>query len=507
MDDDKPGSASPPRIQPIAPPRVVARATGSPAPREPRRFSWGPVFVLVLVVLAIGVFLLLPRWAAPRSAGPVSVPTETLSGRSASVAPLETATTEELRERAYLQLRVEETAARAAGLRQDLEERAVPLWGDENYPAALEHLQLAAESSSKGDASAAQQLYGEALALLESVDRRSLEVLQGSLDAGRRALQEGDGIAAGASFSLALRIAPDHKAAATGLRRAEVLDQVLAVLADGLRDERAGRLQEALEIYSRATTLDPLSPTAQAALARVQGRLGDNRFAAAMSAGLEALGRGDHPAAAEAFRRAGEIQPGSSQAADGLAQAEEAARLEAIAAHRQRATALEGDERWSEAVAAYDAVLALAPAARFAQEGRARAEQRAGLAQRLQYHRTHPERFVADAVLEEAMALLVEAEAVRLPGPTHREQVDGLAALLETAATPVHVRLVSDDATEVTLYHVGRLGTFLSHELDLRPGTYTLVGSRPGFRDVRKELVVTPGAQQPSVSIQCEESL
>ena len=103
--------------------------------------------------------------------------------------------------------------------------------------------------------------------------------------------------------------------------------------------------------------------------------------------------------------------------------------------------------------------------------------------------------------------LLVEAEAVQPAGPAHREQVTGLAALLETAAVPVRVRLLSDDATEVTVYHVGELGTFLSHELDLRPGTYTVVGSRPGYRDVRKELVVAPGAQQQSLSIQCEETI
>ncbi len=507
MDDDKPGNAPPPRIQPIAPPRVTARAAGGPSPQGPRGFPWAPVLVLGLVVVAVGVFFLLPRWAAQRPAGPVPAPTESSSRAPAAATPLAAATPEELRERAYLELRAEEAGARARDLRRRLEEQGVELWGDEDYPAALEHLQRAAELLSNGDASAAWRIYGEAVALLDSVDGRSSAVLQGSLAAGRRALQQGDGIAAGAAFSLALRIAPDHQAAATGLSRAEVLDQVFDLLADGRRSEQAGRLEQAAESYGRATALDPFSPPAQEALARAQGRLGDNRFAASMSAGLEALGRGDHAAAGVAFRRAGEIKPGSSQAADGLAQAEEAERLEEIVAHRARATSLEGEERWKEAAGAYDAVLDLAPAARFAQEGKERAEQRADLAQRLQYHRTHPERFVADSVLEEAMALLVDAEGVQPVGPTHREQVEELAALLETAAKPVRVRLESDDATEVTIYHVARLGTFLSHELDLRPGTYTVVGTRSGYRDVRKKLVVAPGEPQQTLSIQCEETI
>ena len=166
-------------------------------------------------------------------------------------------------------------------------------------------------------------------------------------------------MAAGAAFSLALRIAPDHRAAATGLHRAEVLDQVMDLLDQGRRRERAGELEQAAEAYRRATALDPFSPPAQEALARVQARFGDNAFAAFMSAGLKALSRGDHAAAKEAFRRAGEIKPGSPEAADGLAQAEEAERLEAIAVQRARATSREGEERWDEAAAAYAAVLAL----------------------------------------------------------------------------------------------------------------------------------------------------
>jgi Tfp pilus assembly protein PilF len=420
---------------------------------------------------------------------------------------MDPATPEELRERAYLESRAEEAAARAADLRGRLEEKGVELWGDEDFPRVVEDLRRAGEELNNGDPRAAERLYGEALAVLEQVDSRSPAVLQVTLAAGRTALDDGDRVAAGAAFSLALRIAPDHQAAATGLRRAEVLEPVLELLDQGRRSERAGHLEQAADTYRQAVALDPFSPPAQEALARVQARLGNNAFAASMSAGLRALSSGDHAGAKEAFRRAAEIKPGAPQAADGLAQAEEAERLEAIARHRERAAAQEVEERWNEAAGEYAAVLALAPAARFAREGQERAEQRADLEQRLEYHRSHPERLVSDAVLEEAMGLLVEAEAAQPAGPKHRRQVNGLAELLEVAAKPVRVRLVSDDATEVTVYHVGRLGAFLSHELELRPGTYTVVGSRSGYRDVRKELVVTPDAQPQSLSIQCEEIL
>jgi hypothetical protein len=61
--------------------------------------------------------------------------------------------------------------------------------------------------------------------------------------------------------------------------------------------------------------------------------------------------------------------------------------------------------------------------------------------------------------------------------------------------------------TSVQIYHVGKLGQFTSQQLELRPGTYTVVGSRPGYRDVRQTLTVKPGAAQATMDIRCEETV
>jgi hypothetical protein len=55
------------------------------------------------------------------------------------------------------------------------------------------------------------------------------------------------------------------------------------------------------------------------------------------------------------------------------------------------------------------------------------------------------------------------------------------------------------------IYHVGRLGRFQSRRLELRPGNYTAVGSRPGYRDVRRVFSVRPGEPPPPVQLRCEE--
>ena len=61
--------------------------------------------------------------------------------------------------------------------------------------------------------------------------------------------------------------------------------------------------------------------------------------------------------------------------------------------------------------------------------------------------------------------------------------------------------------TEVTLYRVGALGTFVSKQVELRPGTYTAIGSRDGYRDVRRTFTVVPGRELPTVSVVCIEQI
>ena len=79
--------------------------------------------------------------------------------------------------------------------------------------------------------------------------------------------------------------------------------------------------------------------------------------------------------------------------------------------------------------------------------------------------------------------------------------------LIAGAEKPVRVALASDNQTEVTIYRVGRLGAFEHKDMELLPGRYTVVGVRPGYRDVRRELTLLPGSAAPTLVIRCEEPI
>ena len=89
--------------------------------------------------------------------------------------------------------------------------------------------------------------------------------------------------------------------------------------------------------------------------------------------------------------------------------------------------------------------------------------------------------------------------------PKLAKKITTLKRLVAEASIPVMVNLQSDGETDVSIYHVGQLGAFTNQQIELLPGGYTVVGTRPGYRDVHKQLAVIPGKQGVTLNIRCEE--
>jgi tetratricopeptide (TPR) repeat protein len=179
----------------------------------------------------------------------------------------------------------------------------------------------------------------------------------------------------------------------------------------------------------------------------------------------------------------------------------------ALARHRDAGRVLEAKEEWSAALAEYEAALAVDPHVTFALEGKDRATGRAALSDGLDFHARNAGRLSTDGVAREAEALLERARGVAPAGPRLRDQVTAVEKALAGARTPVAVVIESDGLTVVALSRFGRLGTLTRRILELRPGEYTAIGSRRGFRDVRRRFKVGPGPGTAPIVVRCEEAL
>jgi hypothetical protein len=230
-------------------------------------------------------------------------------------------------------------------------------------------------------------------------------------------------------------------------------------------------------------------------------------FGRELATGLAAIEAADWPTAKAALDRAEGLRPGAPEVADARARVAAGEASSVLKGHLARAEAALAGERWRDAAKELSAVLAIDPTLTRARLGMQVAEGRAEMAEMLDYHLANPDRLASADVLAEAEGLLEEASEVADPGKLHASQTARLRDLLNTARVPIRVSLVSDEETEVTVYKVGRLGTFSQRELELRPGLYTVVGSRAGYRDVRHQLRVRAGSPPAPLLVRCEEKI
>jgi hypothetical protein len=469
-----------------------------------RRGLGASLVALALVGLAV-VFFVLPKWVAREQ--PVQP-----APKAAVVAPKVEDQQVEKKEVDFAALAkakqaAEEVRAAIDERLQKLNERAAAQWSGEEFARTNSLLAAADQDFNAREYTAAEQKLNEILPLLDVMEKRAPQVLAEQLQAGAQAIQDGRSEDAEAAFGLALKIEPSNQVASRGLKRAGTLDEVLALLTTAERQEKEGDATAASDNFRKALALDAEAKRASDGIARISSRQSADAFASAMARGYSALAATNYSQAREAFEAARRIRPDAPEIGQALRQIEQEQRTGVIGVKLQQAQQLESQEKWAEALKEYRGVLELDSTVAAANDGAARTAPRASLNEQLELYLTQPERLFSQSVRAVAKETLARAAGITNPGPILSRQVKTLGEWLARADVPVPVALQSDNVTQVTIYRVGALGAFEQRSLELVPGSYTVVGTRPGYRDVRREISVMPGAAPAPVVIRCEDKI
>jgi len=403
--------------------------------------------------------------------------------------------------------RAEEQLAAFTLLQNRLDAKAAAQWGGDDFAEMMDLGHQADQQMVARDFTTASRSYGAATALAQRLLDRADQVLETLLKEGEAALAAGDAALARARFTVALGMAPGDTTAQKGLQRAADLKAVDALLAKGKGHEAAGQPALAYADYQQALELDPLSREGKAGLERAARRLKTDQFNQLMAAGLRALDQTDFQTARTHLEKAHALDPRSPSVADALARLDQAQRVAHINRLRQPARSAENKEDWPAALAYYQKILKLDPHIQFALEGQARAREQIRIAGRLSYFLNQPQVLASDTHLQQALALLDEVRDLSAYGPGLAGQVQRVKELVRAYQTPIEVTLTSDSLTDVAVYRVGKLGSFSAHSMALRPGTYTIVGSRNGYRDVRREITLAPGQTPLTLAIICRDEI
>ena len=480
---------------------VPATATDGPVARDVARrpsLSIGLIAVVLVAALA-AVFLWLPRLAVG-TAVPVDQQRAGVTPETAQA--LLDAQREDDARRQYATAKAEFRKALDA-----LELRGAAQWSGVDFAAAKTLGESADTAERAGRRDVALDRLQTSTARLARIAEQAGKALEERLEAGTRALRESRLDEARAAFELALQIEAGNATAVKGLARIGRLEPVVARLAEADSALLEGESLRALQLFEQVLRADGENALAREGAARARAAIGSDRYAREIGQALEELRKGDAPRAREAYARAKNLRPDGIEIREGLIQVDSLDARRDLDTVRRGAVALEGAERWAEALATYESLLARDSSLVFAREGATRVRPRAELARRLEGLVNNAARLTAPEVRAEADGLIARATAIPGEAPRLRAQVAALRAQLQRYDTPVKLVIQSDGATQVTVQKVRALGRLTQTELELKPGRYILVGTRDGYRDVRREILLKPGETAPVVELRCSEAI
>ena len=470
-----------------APPPALQRGSGVPL--------WVAYALGGLLLVAAGVlFFALPRFAeerASRRPPPERIVPEAEAPR---------------RDMQLLRMQREAADEAMGDMLQDrnyLAALAPSLWSGGVWEQAMAEEQKGDDFYRRRQYPDAQDAYGKAAEMLRQLREEAPDIGRGALEQALQAVESGDQAAALAELEKAgILLGATDPEVQSASRRAARLPETMVAVAEARASAREGTLEEQRAAWQAVLRIDPERQSARRELSAVNARIDRQLFNSRMSRGHAALGEGDVEAARSAFEAASKQRPDDPGPVEALAALELEERGQRLAQLQAAAMAARFAEDWRKAAANFRGMLEIDSNIVAAQRGLADAEQRARLDDALENTIANARLLNRDDAWQGGKRLLDEAVAIPDPGARLDGQIGRLEQVLAVAATPAPVWLRSDGLTEVTIFHVGRLGSFDDRMLELRPGAYTAVGTRDGYRDVRREFIVAPeGLQEPLVLI------
>ncbi len=358
-----------------------------------------------------------------------------------------------------------------------------------------------------GNFTSAKDVFDRGFAELSKAEQALATYVRDNLLLGQEALAKGQRDAAKQAFNAALEKAPGNDDALRGLKRAETIDRVYALLLQGESLEKQGQYALAAESYGKAFSLDGFSAVAQAGQSRAARLEKETKFGNAYSAAQAAFKRRDWDKAIAEAENALKVYPQKTDVQAMLKSAKENAHTDAVKKALSKGYAYENDHQWKEALDAYRETLQLEPEMRDAVEGYIRCSTMIRTLIQFNTLIENAQQLASKAEFQAAIRAFSQAGDIkpnyRLP---NEDQVQQLGALLKSQSQPIEVMFKSDGKTWFSITNYRMPTQMESATVKMYPGDYEIRGTRKGFRDVLMLLQVRNGTPPPTVTVVCNYS-
>lgn len=366
----------------------------------------------------------------------------------------------------------------------------------------------AVEAAAEGDFDSGLRLVQETQREVKNTLDGMHERFQLNMRLAAESYEEGVPERATVHIEEAMALRPTDSAAQELAAAIAKLPELLAARASVEEAKKAGNLTAERDALRRLLELDPDDADASKRAGMIETRLREQTFGRAIGASARALEARDLPAAKNELEKAAKIHPAHDQVID---LRERISRLDLEITRDSHIEAAEkavtGDE-WAGARDAYKAALSTDPDHINAAKGLDIADRILTAQTKVDEFLARPNRLGTPSIGAAAEALIGEAEAIAVLSPRLAAGLESLRDAIETMRTPVQVRVLSDNQTDIGIRGMGTIGRTEEHIIELRPNTYVFRGRREGYRDKLVEVVISGGEGGPvEVTVICDESI
>ena len=385
--------------------------------------------------------------------------------------------------------------------------------GASPYPefnAALDRIGLrrtkALEAHGDGDIDSALRLLAEAEREAQELVRNEEARFRLSLQAAGEAYAAGNAETARMHVEQALAQRPGDPEARLWESRVARLPELLAERRKAQDARNAGKLREERAALRRIVELDPDDAGAAERVRAIDRQLREQAFARSIAQGRQAVEDRALEPAKQALAKAQLRKP---QHADTQTLGVQVAGLERALVRDGHLAAAERAavrDDWEAALRAFEEARAVEPTHDEAVSGSTLAARLVKAQRTVDGFLSLPGRLGTAAVADTARDALREAQALTALSTRLARSAQGLERAIEAARTPVPVRILSDERTEIGVRGVGRIGQVRDRTIELVPGEYVFEGKRKGYRSKLIEVLVEAHPDAPvEVRVVCDE--
>ena len=391
------------------------------------------------------------------------------------------------------------------------EEDKLPVWASEDYEKALVIVNKGYENNES------EIHFNEAISIIDEIYERKEVIFNELLSKGKKLIDSEELLKAEQILLKAQAIEINNKEVNRSLERIKNRNKVNELYEDAIEKEKNNQLDEAISLLEKAQTIEPEYKKITDKINDISRLLKEYEFNKKVSHILKALDNKNINLAKNELKTIKAFNINKTIINELEIKIEEEIKNIEIKRLKTIAKKQEKNELWKRAKKTYKKILNYNSNVNGIIVNEKRVDAYIYLNKLIDNINHKPERLQKEKILNQAKQSIkyVRNEIDKKNSiyysknktPKLIKKISLAEKIVNDASTIINVKIRSDNKTNIIIYKVAKIGKISETSLELRPGKYTIVGSRTGYVDYREIIKITADDHERLITVQCREKI